>query len=261
MHPILCKIGPFAIYSYGTMLAVAFVISVLLISLKAREQGLEKENIISLSFYVIIPAIIGARLLYVLLNLKEFFAVPYEILMIHHGGLVFYGGLLGGLLGGLFYIKKKKLPAAQILDISAPYLVLGQAIARIGCLLNGCCYGKPISSGMGLFFAPDSVAGSQEILYPTQFYSSVANLGIFLVLLKWSNFKNLSPRATEPWYAPVSGEIFAGYLMLYSLKRFLIEFLRGDTPVLLFGLTFFQLISIGLGASALTWVLITGKRR
>lgn len=244
MHPVLFKIGPFVIYSYGTMLAIAFIISILLIFARAREQGLKEDTIVSLSFYVIIPAIAGARLLYVVLNLKEFLSAPLEIFMVHHGGLAFYGGLLGGLFGGIFYIKWKGLSVARVLDIVAPYLALGQAIARIGCLLNGCCYGRPVSKGPGLIFPPGSIAGDQfpaQVLHPTQFYSSVADLGIFLVLLKWNNPKR-------------RGKIFAGYLLLYSLKRFLIEFLRGDSPELFFGLTFFQLGSLAIGIITLIWL-------
>jgi len=134
----------------------------------------------------------------------------------------------------------------------APYVALGQAIARVGCLLNGCCYGRLIlaaTSSPGLIFPSGSIAGNQfpgQILFPTQFYSSLANIGIFLILLTWSKFKKKN------------GEIFAGYLLLYSIKRFLIEFLRGDSPVLLFGLTFFQLASLAIGIIALIWLF---KRR
>lgn len=227
MHPVLFKIGPLVIYSYGTMLATAFIVSVLLIFTHARKLRLEEETIISLNFYIIIPAIIGARIFYVILNLKEFLAAPLEILMVHHGGLVFYGGLLGGLLGGIFYVRRNRLPVAQIFDMVAPYIVLGQAIARIGCLLNGCCYGKPISPG---------------VLYPTQLYSSLANLGIFFILVAWSNFKKKN------------GEVFAGYLLLYSVKRFLIEFLRGDSSKIFFNLTLFQIISLAMGVAVSIWL-------
>ena len=249
MHPVLFKIGPFVIYSYGTMLSIAFIMSVLLVFVRARQNGLKEEIIISMSFYVIVAAIIGARFLYVILNLKKFLNTPFEILMIHHGGLVFYGGLLGGVLGSIFYTRQKKLPVAQIFDIIAPYLALGQAIARIGCLLNGCCYGRPISVGTscpGFIFPSDSIAGIQfpeQVLHPTQLYSSIANIGIFLLLLRWSGFKKKN------------GEIFAGYLLLYSVKRFFIEFLRGDSSVLFFSLTLFQLISICLGIVALVWII------
>lgn len=242
MRPVLFKIGFFVIYSYGTMLAIAFIVSILLVFPRLKTQGLKEDSIISLSFYVVISGILGARILYVLFNIRDYLSRPFEILMIHHGGLAFYGGFIAGIFCVILYLKSTRIPVLQTLDTLAPYIALGQSIARIGCLLNGCCYGKPVHSGSGFIFRPESVAGVQfpgEILYPTQLYSSFANLAIFFILLVWSNFKKKK------------GEIFAGYLLLYSIKRFLIEFLRGDSPRLFFGLTSFQIISLAIGIIAL----------
>ncbi|MDP3143706.1 MAG: prolipoprotein diacylglyceryl transferase [Candidatus Omnitrophota bacterium] len=225
MHPIICKIGPFTIYSYGLMLAVAFLACVFLMRREAKLNNLNADKISDMIFWVLVAGIIGGRIFYILLNLEYFLDNPIEIIMLQHGGLVWYGGLFFALIAATAYLKINHLPVLKILDLCAPYIALGQAIGRLGCFLNGCCYGKPVSWGVY-----SSLRG--ERLHPTQLYSFVNLLIIFLVL------RFLQKKIK------VGGALISLYFFLASLERFVVEFFRWDSPRILLNLTIFQIISL-----------------
>lgn len=214
MHPIICTIGPFTIYSYGVMLAIAFIAASALLTLQAKKNSFNPDIIFNFSLLVFFCGIIGARLLYIIENAAYYLKNPLEIIMLQHGGLSWFGGLLAGLIVGLAYLKRRNLPVYKILDLVAPFLALAQAIGRIGCFLNGCCFGRIFN------------------FIPTQLYSSLILTLIFLLL------RFLQDRPHQ------EGKIFFLYLLLYSAKRFFIEFWRADNPVIFLSLTLFQLISI-----------------
>jgi phosphatidylglycerol---prolipoprotein diacylglyceryl transferase len=224
MHPIICTFGPFNLYSYGLMLALAVTISSLLACRRARVSAIDPDAVINLSFVMVVSGIIGARLFYVAANLQDYLQRPLEIVMVQHGGLAWFGGLIVGSLSAFAYLKIKKLPIYPMLDLLAPFVALGQSIGRIGCLLNGCCYGK--ASEFGIYFSVHDA-----VLIPTQVYSSLLLLLIFVVL----RFAQEKPHR--------EGKIFFLYLLLYSIKRFFIEFLRNDNPMVILGLTLFQVLS------------------
>jgi len=227
MHPIICTIGPFTLYSYGLMLVIAFIAGSVLAGLQAKKENISPEIIFNLCFVAFISGVIGARLFYIFENLSYYIRNPVEVIMLQKGGLSWFGGLIFGSLCALVYIKRKKLSVYRILDLIVPYLAFAQAIGRFGCLLNGCCFGK--TSRFGIYFAVH-----KAVLIPTQLYSSLALLLIFLIL----RFFQARPHK--------EGQIFFLYLLLYSTKRFVIEFWRADNPVVFTGLTFFQILSIGL---------------
>ncbi|MDP3731742.1 MAG: prolipoprotein diacylglyceryl transferase [Candidatus Omnitrophota bacterium] len=227
MYPTICKIGPFTIYSYGLMLAIAFLVSSTLAVLQAKIEKMNPDTIFNFSFIVFISGIIGARTLYIIENIAYYLKNPLEIMMLALGGLSWFGGLMLGLILGTIYLKKKKLSIYMTLDLVIPFVALGQAIGRIGCLLNGCCFGK--ISKFGIYFPVHKL-----FLIPTQIYSSLALIFIFIIL----RFIQERPHK--------EGEIFFAYLILYSIKRFSIEFWRADNETILFGLTLFQLISIAI---------------
>ena len=160
--------------------------------------------------------------------------------MLQLGGLSWFGGLILGFLSGTVYLKKKKLSVYRILDLMSPFVALGQAIGRIGCLLNGCCFGK--ISKFGLYFPVHKL-----VLIPTQICSSLALVFIFIIL------RFLQDRPHK------EGEIFFAYLLFYSIKRFFIEFWRADNEIILFGLTLFQLMSIAVFCLAI-WEILLIKR-
>ena len=228
MYPVLFKIGPFTIYSYGVCLALAFLICIFLIKKESKIYSLEAETIINFCFWLLISGIIGGRILYCLLNIHFYIKNPLEILMLHHGGLIWYGGLITATFIGILYLKKNHLPILKVADFISPYIALGHAVGRIGCFLNGCCFGKT-SELWGIYFPVH-----QARLIPSQLYSSFFLVVIFLVL-RWFR--------TRPHK---QGEIFAFYILFYSTMRFFIEFIRGDSKPLILGLTIFQIISLFL---------------
>jgi len=215
MHPILFKCEPITIYSYGAMIVLAFFVSTYLAQLKAKKSGLSPDLIINLSLLILFAGIIGARLLYIAINIRDYIENPLEVLMLWHGGLAYYGGAIAALTAGIIYIKRKKISVFVIGDIIAPYAALGQAIGRIGCFLNGCCYGKPMVSGA---------------LYPTQIYSSISLFFLFLFLIFLQKRKL------------AAGTVLISYGLFYSVGRFMMEFLRGDNTVFILGMTFSQFV-------------------
>lgn len=242
MHPVICRFGHFAIYSYGLMLVIAFMVATSLASSQAKRKNMDPEVILNLSFIVFIFGIIGARIFYVVENLSYYLQNPLETIMLQKGGLAWFGGLILGSISGIVYLKFKKLSVYKVIDLFAPFLVLGQAIGRLGCFFNGCCFGK--ESIQGIYSEAQGL-----ILIPTQLYSSFFLLVIFVIL------RIMQERPHK------DGEIFFAYLLLYSIKRFIIEFYRADNPVVLFGLTLFQLLSLAVFLLALTKLFILKTRK
>ncbi|MDI6736390.1 MAG: prolipoprotein diacylglyceryl transferase [bacterium] len=246
MHPIFFKIGPITIYSYGVMLALAFSVGIYLARDRAIKVGIDSKVIMDLSVYILLSSIVGARLLYVLTNPDEYREQPLTAIFSRYG-FVFYGGLILAIIVGFWYLKRKKLPLWQIADVIAPSIPIGQAIGRIGCLLNGCCYGKPTTLPWGV-----KVPGSDHLgltpLHPTQIYSSVGDLIIFFILsYLWKKRK-------------FEGQILLMYLVLYSILRFIIEMYRGDNPYIFLHLSLSQLLSILIGLGAMTIMVVKSKK-
>lgn len=231
MFPVIAKIGPFYIYSYGLMVAIGFAAATLLAYKHADESGINKERVIDLGIVMLIGGIVGARIVYIALNFKYYMANPLEIVNLTKGGLVWYGAFIAGLIISVWFLKINKISFWTAADLFAPYIALAQAFGRIGCLLNGCCYGSVVPPGfmLGLTFHGESVAR-----YPTQIMSATALFAIFIILRIWQRKRHFL------------GEIFLGYGLLYSIKRFIIEFLRGDYPKILLGLTISQLVSLAI---------------
>ncbi|MCX5710759.1 MAG: prolipoprotein diacylglyceryl transferase [Candidatus Omnitrophica bacterium] len=213
MFPEICKIGPFTIYSYGLMLVAAFSVGTFFAAREAKRQGISPELIFNLTFIVFISGIIGSRLFFVVENLDTYIKKPLEIIMLQHGGLSWFGGLILGSTSGIVYLRIKKAPVLKTLDILAPYIALAQAVGRVGCFLNGCCGGTIFNR------------------IPVQLVSSFLLLVIFIVL----RFMLRRPH--------LIGQIILAYLLFYSVKRFSIEFFRTDNPIIWANLTLFQILS------------------
>jgi len=217
--PDLLTIGPVTIHTYGLMVALGILAGVILAEYLFRRSGGKPGRIIDLALIVIICGLLGARLLFILVNPGYYASHPLETVMIWKGGLVFYGGLIGGILGLLGCIRYYRLPLWTMLDIGAASVALGHAFGRLGCFSAGCCYGKACDLPWAVTFTnPKSLAIDvlNTPVHPTQLYSSLFLFGLtgFLV---W-----LFPRRKFP------GQGAAAYLILYGLFRFGIEFLRGD---------------------------------
>ena len=217
MFPILIEFGFFKIFTYGLLVATGFLVAILLASSRAEKEGLDSQKVLDLCFYVMVSALLGARLLYVIVEYRYFLDSPLEIFKFWKGGLVFYGGLILGVLISLWYLKRNQMPMWKTADLLAPSIALGQSIGRWGCFFAGCCYGKKTDVAWGITFTdPRSLAPLEISLHPTQVYLSLNAVFIFIFLM-W-----LSKRKV------FDGQILWSYGILYSIGRFLIEYFRGD---------------------------------
>lgn len=228
MHPILFEIGPIAVRSYGLFVALGFFAAFFLMYREARRRSFYPDKILDIELLILIAGIVGARALHVLVNPGFYAGHPADIFFVWRGGLAFYGGMICAIGVSWIFIVKMKMPFYRTVDFIAPYLALGHAIGRIGCFLNGCCFGKiAVNPLLGMAFPGDTV-----LRYPTQLYSSLGLLCIFLIL---------KTAEIRPHFA---GFVFSLYVLLYSAMRFSIDFLRGDNPTYALGLTVSQYISI-----------------
>lgn len=231
MHPVLIRIFGIPIYSYGLFLALAFLVCIILILRRAVMAGIAPHHILDLSLYIIISGILGARLLYVVFNLDYYLMHPLEIFLLNKGGLVFHGGFISALIVGISVVKRRNLPIGVLADIIILYLPLGHAIGRIGCFLNGCCYGKLTDSIFAVQF-PEYSFSAGRFVHPAQLYSSLVNVCIFLILgMRRKRF---------------NGQTVLEYMFLYGVSRFMLEYIRDDNPVIFYGLNIPQLVSIAM---------------
>ena len=241
MHPVLFTIGPITLYTYGAMMVVAFLAATGLAVQDARTLPREwvaiaPEQLMDFACVSLLGGVIGGRLLYVGLQWDAFLRQPLEMPAVWHGGLVWYGGLFGGLLGGWLYVRRKRLAFLRVMDQFIPFGALGHAIGRVGCFLNGCCYGRPTDAWYGVTFP-----GHAHPVIPTQLIEAGA-LTVLYGLLR---------RMRRPRLLQYPGRVFGWYLVSYAVLRFLIEFLRGDQTALWAGLTLQQLVSGGVFAAGL----------
>ena len=225
MFPTIGHLGPFTIHSYGLMLAIAVLVCTFFIRRDAKALNISPEALTDLIFWVVLAGIFGARVFFIVVHWGLFKDNLIEMIMIQNGGLSWQGSLIAGGLTAWWIIRAKKLPVAVILDLVAPYLALGQAIGRLGCFLNGCCYGKPVA--WGIYFPM-----YEARLHPTQLYDAFGLLIIFLFL------KLFQKRNTK------AGAIFVWYLFLALSLRFVIEFFRADHTIMAFGLSIYQFVCL-----------------
>lgn len=226
MHPVLFKIGPVTIYTYGVFVASGFILAISLALRQARKEGYDTQTILDLIFYIIVAGIIGSRLFYIAQNLAFYKSSPLSVFMIWEGGLVFHGGLLFAVPVGWVLIRRYRLSFWGLFDLLAPSLAIGQALGRIGCFYAGCCYGLPTQLPWAVTFNdPRSLALQGAPLHPTQLYAAAANFLIFFVLVFFRK------------HTRFSGQLACIYLFLHAAFRLVIEQFRGDPRLLLFDWT------------------------
>jgi phosphatidylglycerol:prolipoprotein diacylglycerol transferase len=225
MHPDLITIGSITLHTYGLFVAIGFFVGLVVTVRLGKSEGFGSQQIMDMGFVIILSAIIGSRLMYVLMNASHFTRAPLDILKIWEGGLVFSGGVLGVVLTMLWYIKRHGLPLGKIADLWSPAIALGQGIGRIGCFMAGCCYGKPTDSICGVVFThPHSLASPLNVpLHPTQIYASLSGFVIFLIVLVLYTKKKFE------------GQVFLWFLIMHSTARLALERFRGDDRGILLG--------------------------
>jgi phosphatidylglycerol:prolipoprotein diacylglycerol transferase len=267
VHPVLFQIGGVTIKSYGVAIALAFLVGILLAAWRARREKLNPNDFLDIGFIIVVSSIVGARIFYILFNLKYYIDNPATVIRIWEGGLIFYGGLLCAAVASILYMRFKKIPVWYGTDIIAPSVALGYAITRVGCFLNGCCYGKVCDlpwgvsgwdpfTGAGRYSAQiffTALFGSGEMpevikLHPTQLYAAIISLIFFVILL-------------IIWRRRVfDGMVFWSYVGLYSLYRFGIEFVRADNREIFLGFSVPQVMSVAAFVVAVLVLIDLGRR-
>lgn len=243
MHRTILDLGAVSVRSYGLMLVIAFWLGIELSARMARNRGIDPVRILDLGLVVLVTSLVGSRLLYVVSHLAEYQNDRIGVFRVWEGGLSFYGGLIVAVIFGMLYLKRKGLPVLKVTDIVTPQISLGIAIARLGCFLNGCCFGKESGLPWAVVFPADCQAGwvlAGKALHPTQIYSSLANLAIFVLLRKL--VKRGYPH----------GMVFAAFLVLYGSWRFCVDYLRyyeGGMYAGSINVTWNQIVSLAMVAA------------
>jgi phosphatidylglycerol:prolipoprotein diacylglycerol transferase len=221
MHPILFEFGPFTLRTYGLMMAISFLLGLLLARVFNRREGRSDDELMDLTMWIMLGAVVGARILYVIVEWPQFWGpdAPPELAArllnmaaVWRGGLVYYGGLIGAFFAALAFLKRHRLPVWSYGDVLAPGLALGQVTGRLGCWFNGCCYGRE-SKEFGVVFP---AIGDNIPHLPTQLYESAFCLALAAFLAWFWGRK------------AYAGQVFWLYVLLYAVWRFGVEFLRGD---------------------------------
>lgn len=223
MYPILLKIGPLTIHTYGFMMAVGVAFALWFLFVQAKKQDLPSSKIIDMAFYTIIVSLIGAKLILLVGNFSYYMHYWRELLSLARSGGVFQGGLTFGTLFALWYFRRHKIPTWKTADIVGPALALGHGFGRIGCFSAGCCFGRESFLPWGVIFKSKYASDLTGIplgipLHPTQLYESALNFLNFFVL-----FLILKKKRFD-------GQVFSFYIINYSIIRYFVEFYRGDHP-------------------------------
>jgi phosphatidylglycerol:prolipoprotein diacylglycerol transferase len=254
VYPELFKLGPITVYTYGVLLAAAYLLGLRLAMSRAKSRGLDPNRALDLGIAIIISALVGAKLLLLLVDFDTFRRNPAELFSIVRSAGVFYGGLIAAVAVAFWYMWRHKMPLWTTCDVFAPGVALGHAVGRLGCLMAGCCYGRETHVPWAITFtnpaAHDNVGTPLNVpLHPTQLYESAAEALILVLLL-----------VTEKRGRPFAGRTFWSYMVLYGISRFAIEFFRNDERGMLFGVSTSQFISLVLVPLAIGMLIYLSRR-
>ena len=223
MHPILIKLGPLTLHSYGFFMALGVGLALWFLYRQAKGQGLDAPRLLDAAFYIMLVSLVGAKLVLLLGSFSYYLKNPKELFWVARSGGVFQGGLAFGVLFAFWYFRRKRIPSWKVADIAAPALALGHGFGRIGCFMAGCCYGKDCVLPWAATFHDEyahNLTGVplNQALHPVQIYESALNFlnALFLYLV-------LRKKAFD-------GQVFPLYIISYSVIRYFTEFFRGDHP-------------------------------
>lgn len=254
MYPRLFELGPLTVYTYGVLLAAAYLLGLQLAMTRAKSRGLDHARVMDLGIYIIISALVGAKLLLFVTEFRSFVSNPSSLMDLARSGGVFYGGLILAVIVSLLYIRKIGLPLWTTCDVFAPGIALGHVVGRFGCFFAGCCYGKPTSVPWAITFTDPYAAANVGTplnvpLHPTQLYEAGAEALILFLLL-----------ATESKGKRYPGRTFWLYMLLYAISRFIIEFYRNDPRGMVLIFSTSQFISIVLAPLAVIMLFYLRRR-
>jgi len=252
VQPIAFHLGSFSVRWYGVMMAIAFIAGLWTASRRGLLSGIAAEKVLDIGPWLIVGTIVGARALHVMTYWHEEFAGKplWEVFAVWKGGLVFYGGLIGSSLACVLYARLKKIPLWKLADVLAPSIALGYVFGRIGCLLNGCCYGRECDLPWAIHFPPGHETYPHGV-HPTELYDSLLSLVLYAGLAWLYRHKKFD------------GQVFAAYLLCYAVTRSIVESFRGDyTQMHIHGplhLTPAQLIGIGIFAAGVVLFVVRSR--
>jgi phosphatidylglycerol:prolipoprotein diacylglycerol transferase len=254
MHPILFELWGFPVYTYGVLLAAAYLLGLQFALMRARSRGLDPNRVMDLGIWIIISALAGAKLLLLVVEWDTYSRNPAEVLSLVRSGGVFYGGLILAVAVAFWYMWRHRMPLWQVSDSFAPGIALGHVIGRFGCFFAGCCFGKPTSVPWAVTFHSEYAAQNVGTpinvpLHPTQLYEAGAELLILVLLV-----------ATERKGRPFAGRTFWGYMLLYGISRFIVEFYRGDVRGTIGMLSTSQFVSLLIVPISIVMLVILGRR-
>lgn len=215
MKIILFEIFGIQVKSYGLMIAIGIIVAATLFINKGKKRGFDEDSLLNLVIFAVIGGMLGGKGLFIITELKDIIKDP-SILLNFGYGFVVYGAIGGGALAMYLYCRRKKWNIIEMLDMTVPGLAIAQGFGRIGCFFAGCCYGAETTLPIGVKFPKDSLAPAGIDLHPTQIYSSIFDFFLGFLLLYYSK----KERRT--------GKLVGLYLIIYSIGRFLVEFLRND---------------------------------
>jgi phosphatidylglycerol:prolipoprotein diacylglycerol transferase len=254
MYPILFEIGGFPVYTYGVLLAAAYLLGLQFALMRARTRGLDPNRVMDLGIWVIVSALVGAKLLLLIVDFDTFKSRPEELWTLLRSGGVFYGGLIAAVIVALWYLWRHRMPTWTVTDVFAPGIALGHVIGRMGCLFAGCCFGRRTDVPWAITFheryAAENVGTPLNVpLHPTQLYEAGAELLILGFLLILERRGRAFP-----------GRTFWSYMLFYGVSRFIIEFYRGDSRGMIGDLSTSQFVSVVIVPLSIIMLFLLSRR-
>jgi phosphatidylglycerol:prolipoprotein diacylglycerol transferase len=217
MPPFLFNINFFPLFIFGFFIAVSFVVAIIMVKDESRRTGCNPDRMQDLCFWLLVAAIIGSRLLYVVANPSEFAEDPLEVFRIWNGGIAYYGGIVAAVIISIVFINKTSMPLGRTFDTLTPAIAIGHFFGWLGCFFSGCCWGSTSDLPWLVKIAyQDAIAAPTASTHPTSLYLATSHLAIFCVLLFFKQRRRFS------------GQMFWSYALLYGISRFLIETLLGN---------------------------------
>lgn len=241
------SIGPFTLHVYGLMIAIGFLSALGLCLLRAKKQELDTEHIWDMFYYIVIGGLLGAKLLYIIVELPNIIKDPGQLKDVLNGFVV-YGGIIGGIFAGWLACKVKKKPFLTYFDLVMPAVSLAQGFGRIGCVFAGCCYGRVTDSAFHVIYEHSDFAPEGVKLIPTQIISSLGDFILCGILIFYASKK------------PKSGRVAAAWMTLYGIGRYIVEILRNDDRGGISALSTSQIISIVMVAIGIALWIVLGKK-
>jgi phosphatidylglycerol:prolipoprotein diacylglycerol transferase len=255
MHPLLFEVGGFPVYTYGVLLAAAYLLGLQFALWRSKPLGLDPNRVMDLGIWIIISALAGAKLLLLAVEWDTYWRNPQELWTLVRSGGVFYGGLIAAVLVAMWFMWRHRMPVWAVSDVFAPGIALGHVVGRLGCFFAGCCYGRPTDVPWAVVFRSEYT--HREVgtpintpLHPTQLYEAGAELLILGLLLFLERRGRTFP-----------GRTFWAYMLLYGISRFVIEFYRGDSRGTILNFSTSQFVSLLIVPISIVMLFLLARRR